>query len=417
MTNVPKQPEILKSRLNEVFDDPDELADRIAEIFACPITIENSYHHVISYSKHNKNIDEARISTIMNRKVPNKVINGLWKQGIMPQLLDSDDPVVIPEIKEIGLGNRVAVTVRNKNEILGFIWAHTAEKTLSDDELELLKKVTIYLKDFFLKQSQRKRKSEEGYQDFFWQLLTDTQTTADISRQAKRFNMKLEGILAIVVIRFSDDITEQIEKHAHYLSETQVKVQVIYRLFDDNDFIMLVRLIDNDNPKNQLNEFIEQFIEKIRKQLRLKNITGSSGLAYEEPQYIKDSYKQAVRVLQLKSKFPSQLSTIHRYEDLGVYQFIEELYEIRKTNQYQNKHIEKLRSYDKKHRTALLKTLHVYLQCDCNVYQAAKKMFIHSNTMNYRLKRIREEAEINLKDPNQKMTIHLDLIMESLKEG
>lgn len=120
--------ELLKSRMNEEFDSADQLADWIGEIFECPITIEDSNHHVVSYSKHKENIDEARIGTIMNRKVPDNVINGLWKKGVMSKLIDQDEAVVIPQINEIGLGNRVAISIREKNEILGFIWAHTGNK-------------------------------------------------------------------------------------------------------------------------------------------------------------------------------------------------------------------------------------------------------------------------------------------------
>ncbi|MFC4559319.1 PucR family transcriptional regulator [Virgibacillus kekensis] len=406
----------LKNRLNEVYVSPDELADRIADIFKCPITIEDSNHHVVSYSKHKENIDEARISTIMNRKVPDKVINGLWKNGIMPKLIDSDHPVIIPEIKEIGLGRRVAISIRKSNEILGFIWAHTSDQTLSDEEIKLFKEASAYVRKFFLQSRQRRQKSEEGYKDFFWQLLRgDFRDSDDIHRKAKQFNINLEGNKAIVIISFSDEVTEQMEKHAYYLSESQVKVSVITRLFDDNEFIMLVRLDDEANPDQTINEFIHQFIQKMSKQLKLNSVNGSAGLFYHSAQNIADSHHQAVEVLRLKEKFPDKLNGVFLYEDLGVYQFIERLYEFQKQIHYQNPQIEKLRSYDKTHHTSLLHTLDVYLHCNNNVYQAAKTLFIHSNTMNYRLKRIREVSGIDLKDPNQKTTLYLDLIIESIK--
>src|SRR5690625_6872131 len=118
MKNTPNSREY---QLERTFDSLDQLADYIGDIFDCPITIEDNNHHVIAYSKHRENVDEARISTIMNRKVPDKIINGLWKNGVMAKLLDSDEPVSIPEIKEIGLGNRAAISLWKKNEVLGFI--------------------------------------------------------------------------------------------------------------------------------------------------------------------------------------------------------------------------------------------------------------------------------------------------------
>ncbi|MGJ9459391.1 PucR family transcriptional regulator [Oceanobacillus sp. CF4.6] len=416
MNNEPNDPELLK-HLNEVFKSTDKLADRIGEIFECPITIEDSNHHIVSYSKHKENIDEARIATIMNRKVPDKVINGLWKKGVMPKLIDSDEPVIIPQIAEIGLGNRVAVSIREKNEIYGFIWAHTGDKTLSDEELQFLKEVAKQVKKLFLKHHNRNRKSKEHYNDFFWKLLTgDIHDTNEINRQSKQLNIRLEGKLAVVVIRFADEVTEQLEKHAYYLAETQMQVQVVSRIFDDKEFIMLVRHVKEDDPSYMLVDFINQFILRISKQLKLQNVNGSAGSIYESTRNIKDSYKQALQVLDLKGKFSKELEETFLYEDLGVYQFIEELFEIRKLNHYQNKYVEKLRAYDKKNQTSLVHTLNMYLQCDCNVYQAAKEIIIHPNTMNYRLKRIREVSDLDLKDPNQKINIYLDFMIQNMQE-
>ncbi|WP_085993228.1 PucR family transcriptional regulator [Oceanobacillus senegalensis] len=405
------------TKLIKGVDSPDELADQIAEIFDCPITIEDSNHHIIAYSKHSENIDEARISTIMNRKVPDKVINGLWKKGIMPKLIDRDEPVIIPEIKHIGLGNRVAISIRKRNEILGFIWAHTANKTLNEENLQLLKEAAVEMKHFLLKRRQGKRKSEEGYKDFLWQLLTgDIQDTRKISYLANQYNMNLEGKIGIVIFQFPNDVTEQVEKHAYYLSETQVKVKVEARLFDENEFITLVRLRKEEDTSESLTNFIKQFVDKITGQLNILSITGVSGLLYEKAQHIHESYKQAQKMLKLKEIFTDELENIYIYEDLGIYQFIEELHDIQK-GQYFNKYIEKIRTYDQKHRTSLLPTLEVYLKEDCNVYQAAQALFIHPNTMNYRLKRIKEVAKLNLKDPNQKTVIYLHLLMEKISKG
>jgi len=394
-----------------------QLADRIAELFGCPITIEDANHHVISYSKHKDDIDQVRISTIMNRKVPDKVINAFWKKGVMPKLIDHDDPVVIPEIKEVGLGNRVAISIRQNTEILGFIWAHPSNKAFTEEDMLLFKEAAGFVKKFFIRNLQRERKSEESYSDFFWQLLRgDIKSDDAITRQANQFNMQLDGDKAIVVIRFSDDITEQMEKHANYLSESQVKVHVLISLFDEHDFIMLIRFKDEVDSKQALYDFMKQFIHRISKQLKLNDVRSGAGLAYRSARHIEKSYQQALEVLKLQGKFPDQLNDVSLFEDLGVYQFIEMLAETRKHIHYENQHLVRLRAYDRKHHTSLLATLHVYLQCDSNVYNAAHQLFIHPNTMNYRLKRIREVSGIDLKDPNQKTNMYLDLIIDTIQD-
>jgi DNA-binding PucR family transcriptional regulator len=401
--------------LSQTFKSLDQLADYIGDIFNCPITIEDTNHHVIAYSKHREHVDEARIATIMNRKVPDKIINGLWKNEVLPKLIDSDEPVFIPEITEIGLGNRVAISIWKKNEVLGFIWIHTSGITLNPDEINLLKEAAEQVKKLLLAKHSGKRNADKSYKDFFWQLLTgNLKDPKEIQKNARLFNVNLEEKLTVVVFRFSDKITEQIEKHAYYLAETQTQAKVIFRLFDENEFILLIHIIKDEGLADRLYDFMEQFIYKISSQLELKDINGASGLLYDNPARIKNAYKEAMHTIHLKSIFPDELKHTFLYEDLGVYKYIDELYNIWKNQGQQNKYIRRLQEYDEKNQTSLLKTLHYFLQADSNVYQAAKQLFIHPNTMNYRLKRIREISGLDVKDAVQKTAVYLELIMENM---
>lgn len=81
---------------------------------------------------------------------------------------------------------------------------------------------------------------------------------------------------------------------------------------------------------------------------------------------------------------------------------------------YRNTIIEKLKEYDEENSTDLLNSLYVYLINDSNVNLAAKQIFVHSNTMNYRLKRITEICGINLNDANLKTTLYLDLLIDKI---
>ncbi|WP_353625757.1 hypothetical protein [Bacillus sp. JCM 19041] len=106
---------------NQPFDSLDDFADAISERLHCPVTIEDSNHHLLAYSSHEDETDAARISTIIGRRVPERVINRFWKDGVIPTLNKSDEPLVIPTISDIGLGNRVAISIRKNEEVLGYI--------------------------------------------------------------------------------------------------------------------------------------------------------------------------------------------------------------------------------------------------------------------------------------------------------
>ena len=121
------------------FFDLKELANSIQENLMCPVTIEDTNHRLHAYSSHEDDTDSARIGTIISQRVPEKVINRLWKVGAIPDLMQSDSALRIPHIEDIGLRDRVAIAIRKNNEILGYIWVVEGQNKLDDAQLELLK--------------------------------------------------------------------------------------------------------------------------------------------------------------------------------------------------------------------------------------------------------------------------------------
>ncbi|WP_174616056.1 PucR family transcriptional regulator [Virgibacillus ihumii] len=392
---------------------PEGLADRISDILKCPVTIEDSNHRLISYSKHEANVDDARVATIVRRKVPDKVINSLWKNGVMAKLFESDEPVIVPPVESVGLGRRIAVSVRKNQVILGFIWAQTNDDTVDENTIQILKEAAQLAKNYLLQHQPKQRNSEESYKEFFWQLLSgNVRNRADIERQAKRFGMELNGHMSITLMEFDTDISEMMERHAYYLTETLQQARVIFRLFDQNQLIMLTQL---GTMKDSFHDFTADFIHKMEERLHIKPIKGAFGLTYDSPEHITDSYKQALKVLELKEQFPENLQDTYGYHDLGVFQFINEIRKLRTRYAYHNESLEQLKEYDKKHRSEMLVSLEKFLECDCNVHKASQLLHIHINTLNYRLKRITEIGHIDLRNYNQKMTLYLDLLVDKME--
>jgi DNA-binding PucR family transcriptional regulator len=62
----------------------------------------------------------------------------------------------------------------------------------------------------------------------------------------------------------------------------------------------------------------------------------------------------------------------------------------------------------------MVETLERFIEADSNVNTASKVLNIHVNTLNYRLKRISQIAEIDLKNVNQKFTIYLDIKLRNM---
>lgn len=72
-----------------------------------------------------------------------------------------------------------------------------------------------------------------------------------------------------------------------------------------------------------------------------------------------------------------------------------------------NNTIINLIKYDNNYNSELLKTLSIYFECELNISQTSKKLFIHRNTLNYRLNKIREILGYDFKNPKYLYTLYL----------
>ena len=66
-----------------------------------------------------------------------------------------------------------------------------------------------------------------------------------------------------------------------------------------------------------------------------------------------------------------------------------------------------LENYDVENGTDLLETLRVYVETGCNQSETAQKLYVHLNTLKYRLKRINEIAGVDFKDRDTLFHIEL----------
>lgn len=398
------------------FDSLEEFVDLISQVLNCPITIEDANHRLLAYSTHDERTDPARIYTIIGRRVPEKVINQLWKEGTIPTLLQTREPVRVKNMDEIGLHNRVAISIWKQDEVLGFIWAIEIDKILTEEDFDLLKKAADSAKNKLLQLQTRKNKKEEHSQEFFWKLLTGHLTgEKEIYERFQALKITPSASFAIAVFQFPENITNKVEQNISYLLKTGQLMKILLYTIDCNQLIILISADNIKEPYQEFNRFVQTFVLTMNERYDIKGITPVYSGIYVDYQKIGLAYQETLRVLTIKEKFPLETEDIFNYHKLGIYQLFELILEKRQSEAYENDSLKKLQEYDQKHHSNLVETLEVFLNKDNNINDAAKELNVHANTLNYRLKRISEIGDVNFKDPNQKMLLYLDLKFEKYK--
>ncbi|MGN7375412.1 PucR family transcriptional regulator [Bacillus halotolerans] len=391
------------------FDRLEDVADHISEVLQCPITIEDVNHKLLAYSTHSDCTDPARTSTIIGRRVPEKVINKLWKDGTIPALLKTDQPIRVKEIDEVGLSNRVAISIWKNNQVLGFIWALEIQKTLSDDDLLTLKMAANAVRNKLLKLQIRKTKNEERSQEFFWKMLTGhIYQEQDMTDGFNKLGMVVPSEFSVMIIRVNGELTEKTEQQLHYLQETTQQVHALLTTVDSNELIILTAP-KTDRPFQDLKQFAFSTQRQLRERYKIEDASIAIGGIYNSISFVCRSYQEALSVLKAKERFAEETKQLFSFSELGIYQYLDVLDEKRKQTGYFNYSLSKLEQYDRDHQSNMVETLERFIEADSNVNTASKLLNIHVNTLNYRLKRISQIAEIDLKNVNQKFTIYLDI--------
>ena len=401
------------------FGSLENLADKIRDILHCPVTIEDVNHRLLSYSSHDNHTDVARVNTIIQRRVPEKVINRLWQEGIILKLMQTEEPVRIPGIKDIGLGDRVAVSIRKNHEVIGYLWI-VEDELLTDEQLILLKKAADSARSELMQVHARKKKKEEGYQEFFWQLLTGHYTThEDALNKFEELNINAPSQFAVLAFKFDKEITQKIEQKLSYIFKGNPNVIITFYVVVQKEIILIASpsSLKPSLVEKTLVEFINLFINEMKSKFQVDYIAGSSGTIYEVLNKVEKSYQEALEVIRLKEKFKHDLNDIYSYPQLGILRYLDVLLEKRRKDSFEHPAVDKLFKYDKLNKTNLLETLEVYINNDSNVNEASKKLHVHTNTLNYRLKRMADIADIDLKNANEKMSLYLELKLKRLEKS
>ncbi|KZM53044.1 PucR family transcriptional regulator [Anoxybacillus geothermalis] len=391
------------------FDSLEEFADRVSDVLKCPVTIEDANHRLIAYSAHDDYTDPARTATIISRRVPEKVINSLWKQGAIPALLKSREPVRVPPIHDVGLGSRVAVSIWKNDEVIGFIWVLETNRTLSPEEMEWLKLAAKAAKNKVLQLYMRKNKKEERVQELFWKLLTSHIAAEDeIRAHLAAMQIPTAPQFAVVVFRFAADLTAEMERQISYLLQTTQQIPILLYTTDGRDVILL-GAPKTDQPLKELSAFIESFAAKMKERFHIHDVQCGFGGVYSVYRLIEKSYREALAVLALKEKLGDDINGVYGYAQLGIYQFFDFLLEKKRQGGWTNPALEKLQAYDRKHHSDLVKTFETFFDHNENVQETADVLNVHPNTLAYRLKRIADIAELDLNDMNQKIKLYIDI--------
>ena len=125
----------------------------------------------------------------------------------------------------------------------------------------------------------------------------------------------------------------------------------------------------------------------------------------KEPADAPRSYREALLTCELQ-RSPSSAAVL-AWEDLGIYRILSSLDDVSALERLVAEQLGPLLEHDAERGSQLVETLHHYLDSGGSPTSTGKALFVHANTVKYRLARIRAVGDYDLSNPATRFSLQL----------
>ena len=241
--------------------------------------------------------------------------------------------------------------------------------------------------------------------NFFQNLILDNLLLVDIYNRAKKLHLEVEA------------------KRIVYLVETKVESETIAKellrsLFSqhngdyvtsvDERNIVLIKSLRKDDTEEEIGQTAKTIVDMLNAEAML-SVKVSYGTVVNELKEVSKSYKEAKMALDVGKIFYIEKSVIG-YEKLGIGRLIYQL-PVSLCRMFMNE-IFGNNIPDKLDEETQI-TIHKFFENSLNVSETARQLYIHRNTLVYRIEKLEKETGLDIRNFDDALTFKIALMVVS----
>ncbi|WP_147425093.1 PucR family transcriptional regulator [Bailinhaonella thermotolerans] len=375
----------------------DDLAVRLGR----PVLVEDHRQRVVAYSEQTGPMDEIRRNSILRRTTTPEVRERMRAAGIF----GSADPVRVPPAPELGLLPRVCVPVHHGGSLLGFLWFIDAGPAMTDESVACaagsVRRLALALHHESLAAGLASQHELEAVRDL---LLADAGRAAAASRALiEAGGFPQAGPVTAVVVRPVIPPGGEPDEELR----TGVEEALLAARRGVGGALHLVRydhgvLLVSDRA------------DRARDLLAAAG-SGRTVIGAGEPRAAlasaAASYAEALQAAEIAARVPA-LGPAAEWARLGVYRLLAALPATSPGDGRLHPGLARLLADESS--APLLETLEVYLDLAGNAHATARRLALHRTSLYYRLRRVEELADTDLKNGDERLALHLGLKLARL---
>lgn len=184
----------------------------------------------------------------------------------------------------------------------------------------------------------------------------------------------------------------------------------------NEEVVLILSMEDQSRRGNKayMNMLFNQLKAQMEGLLNQRKVRIGVGRDYADPTEIFRSYQEAKVALKLGDLLQEQNQTPF-FVDLGVERILYN-HELQELQEFYRETLEDLERYDKSQKNDLMETLEKYVSHRCDLKETADALFLHKNTLRYRLKKIEEILHIDMEDFNEILSLMVAFKIKYLKK-
>lgn len=220
-------------------------------------------------------------------------------------------------------------------------------------------------------------------EDFIKGIMVNEFAEDEIIGLCSKFDLKYDSKAKVVVVKVSEEIIDDAEDIIRNMYSDEILIRI------NNNTLTLIKIIHNDQ---EYDNFEQNIYDTIFSELLYEPDLGV-GVISENLGQLHDSYEKANILIKLGKDF-SENKKVHRYNDLILPIIIDNLNpaNLKDILSYTDCNIESI-LMDKE----LLLTATKFLENSLNISDTARKLYVHRNTLIYRINKIQNITSLDLR--------------------
>ena len=267
------------------------------------------------------------------------------------------------------------------------------------------------IKDFCMRCLYSEKEDRE-LSKLFQEILTNNQIVEEARPQLmSAFDVDGNFQVVLISVEGSDNFNAiERRKIAFQIELCFEKIDSSYAFFwYDGYFVLIVHNLKAD----ELKVIIDKMHKRAKKRIDDKRVYLGIGSQMKDLGQVYLSYKRAKAAILMAMQF--ELPIVF-FEDMGVYQILFSIEDKQILIEMYHRLLQPLIDYDQKHHGELEKTLFYYLIYGESQITMAKNLYMHRNTINYRMNKIKELLNCQLDTFEEKVPYMLSYYIKKVLE-